>query len=62
MLCRRWSSGHTAGLKRARQHMIGAAAGGDIAIVLRIAAAGGCAEDREIARVRERLAGLGRPR
>jgi hypothetical protein len=33
-------------------------AGGDIAIVLRIAAAGGCAEDREIARVRERLAGL----
>ncbi len=33
-------------------------AGSDIAIVVRIAAAGGCAEDREIARVRERLAGL----
>jgi hypothetical protein len=30
----------------------------DIVLVLRIAAAGGCAEDREIARVRERLAGL----
>ena len=33
-------------------------AGSDIAIVLRIAAPDGCAEDREIARVRERLAGL----
>jgi Histidine kinase len=32
--------------------------GGDIAVVLRIAAPGGCAEDREIARVRERLTGL----
>jgi hypothetical protein len=32
--------------------------GGDIAVVLRIAAPGGCAEDREIARVRERLNGL----
>jgi LytS/YehU family sensor histidine kinase len=30
----------------------------DVVIVLRIAAPGGCAEDREIARVRERLAGL----
>jgi LytS/YehU family sensor histidine kinase len=30
----------------------------DIAIVLRVAATGGCAEDREIARVRERLSGL----
>lgn len=30
----------------------------DIAIVLRIAAPGGCAEDQEIARVRERLTGL----
>ena len=33
-------------------------AGGDIAIVLRVAAPGGCDEDCEIARVRERLAGL----
>ena len=33
-------------------------AGDDIVVVLRIAAAGGCAEDPEIARVRERLAGL----
>ena len=33
-------------------------AGDEIAIVLRIAAPGGCAEDREIARVRERLSGL----
>jgi LytS/YehU family sensor histidine kinase len=33
-------------------------AGVDIAIVLRVAAPGGCAEDREIARVRERLSGL----
>ena len=33
-------------------------AGSDIAIVLRVAAPGGCAEDREIARVRERLTGL----
>jgi Histidine kinase len=33
-------------------------AGNDIAIVLRVAAPGGCAEDREIARVRERLTGL----
>lgn len=33
-------------------------AGEDIAIVLRVAAPGGCAEDREIGRVRERLAGL----
>lgn len=33
-------------------------AGDDIAIVLRVAAPGGCAEDREINRVRERLAGL----
>ena len=32
--------------------------GDDVVIVLRIAAPGGCAEDREIARVRERLAGL----
>jgi LytS/YehU family sensor histidine kinase len=33
-------------------------AGVDIAIVLRVAAPGGCAEDREFARVRERLMGL----
>jgi LytS/YehU family sensor histidine kinase len=33
-------------------------AGDDVAIVLRVAAPGGCAEDREIVRVRERLAGL----
>ena len=33
-------------------------AGADIVVVLRVAAAGGCAEDREIARVRERLNGL----
>jgi hypothetical protein len=33
-------------------------AGEDIAIVLRVAAVGSCAEDREIARVRERLGGL----
>jgi LytS/YehU family sensor histidine kinase len=33
-------------------------AGEDVAVVLRIAMAGGCAEDREIARVRERLSGL----
>ncbi len=33
-------------------------AGDDVAIVVRVAAPGGCAEDREIARVRERLAGL----
>ena len=32
--------------------------GDDVVIELRIAAPGGCAEDREIARVRERLAGL----
>lgn len=32
--------------------------GDDVAIVLRVAAPGGCAEDREIVRVRERLAGL----
>jgi len=30
----------------------------DVAIVLRVAAPGGCTEDREISRVRERLAGL----
>jgi hypothetical protein len=33
-------------------------AGEDVAVVLRIAMAGGCSEDREISRVRERLAGL----
>jgi len=33
-------------------------AGDDIVVVLRVSAPGGCAEDREIARVRERLAGL----
>jgi hypothetical protein len=33
-------------------------AGEEIAIVLRVSAPGGCVEDREIARVRERLAGL----
>jgi hypothetical protein len=33
-------------------------AGDDVAIVLRVAAPGGCAEDPEILRVRERLAGL----
>jgi hypothetical protein len=33
-------------------------AGDDVAIVLRVAAPGGCAEDPEIIRVRERLAGL----
>jgi LytS/YehU family sensor histidine kinase len=33
-------------------------AGDDVAIVLRVAVPGGCAEDREIVRVRERLAGL----
>jgi hypothetical protein len=33
-------------------------AGDDVAIVLRVAAPGGCAEDREIVRVLERLAGL----
>ncbi len=32
--------------------------GNDIVILVRVAAAGGCAEDREIGRVRERLAGL----
>jgi Histidine kinase len=32
--------------------------GDDIVVVLRISAAGGCAEDRELARVRERLDGL----
>jgi hypothetical protein len=32
--------------------------GDDVVVVLRIAAPGGCAEDREINRVRERLAGL----
>jgi hypothetical protein len=32
--------------------------GDDIIVVLRVSAAGGCAEDREIARVRERLTGL----
>jgi LytS/YehU family sensor histidine kinase len=33
-------------------------AGGEMIVVLRVAAAGGCAEDGELARVRERLAGL----
>ena len=32
--------------------------GNEIVVVLRVSAAGGCAEDREIARVRERLNGL----
>jgi LytS/YehU family sensor histidine kinase len=32
--------------------------GDDVVIVTRMARAGGCAEDHELARVRERLAGL----